>query len=279
MPWPVAIDGPAAPATANIDAAGVGPAHAGRRRFRASARIRLRRALTLAAAAGWVVMVRPAPRRPHSERGPATDIGNACRRRGRRRSAERRRRPGLGRAAPTAGSPGAHAPAALAGGTRKSATCTTAATPPTFRPTTRRASATRWPISTATALRRVASSLRRGGAVTRAWSTGARRLRWRARRPTPQRPTARRGRAGRPVGAADDHRTPEQLRQEVLERMRALRAFRIVDALKLDEATSAGCSRSCRATTSASCRSRPSATRSCASCARTRTRHVRTTRA
>ncbi len=38
--------------------------------------------------------------------------------------------------------------------------------------------------------------------------------------------------------AADDHRTPDQLRQEVLERMRALRAFRIVDALKLDEATS-----------------------------------------
>ncbi len=38
--------------------------------------------------------------------------------------------------------------------------------------------------------------------------------------------------------AADDHRSPDQLRQEVLERMRALRAFRIVDALKLDEATS-----------------------------------------
>lgn len=38
--------------------------------------------------------------------------------------------------------------------------------------------------------------------------------------------------------AAEDHRTPDQLRQEVLERMRALRAFRIVDALKLDEATS-----------------------------------------
>lgn len=38
--------------------------------------------------------------------------------------------------------------------------------------------------------------------------------------------------------AAEDHRSPDQLRQEVLERMRALRAFRIVDALKLDEATS-----------------------------------------
>jgi Spy/CpxP family protein refolding chaperone len=39
--------------------------------------------------------------------------------------------------------------------------------------------------------------------------------------------------------AADDHRTPEQLRKEVLERMRALRAWKIVEALKLDEATSA----------------------------------------
>jgi Spy/CpxP family protein refolding chaperone len=38
--------------------------------------------------------------------------------------------------------------------------------------------------------------------------------------------------------AGDDHRTPDQLRQEVLDRMRALRAFKIVDALKLDEATS-----------------------------------------
>jgi Spy/CpxP family protein refolding chaperone len=38
---------------------------------------------------------------------------------------------------------------------------------------------------------------------------------------------------------ANDHRSPEQLRQEVLERMRALRAWKIVDALKLDEATSA----------------------------------------
>jgi Spy/CpxP family protein refolding chaperone len=37
----------------------------------------------------------------------------------------------------------------------------------------------------------------------------------------------------------DGDRTPEQLRKEVMERMRALRAFRIVDELKLDEATSA----------------------------------------
>jgi len=35
-----------------------------------------------------------------------------------------------------------------------------------------------------------------------------------------------------------DQRTPEQLRREVLDRMRALRAFKIVEALKLDEATS-----------------------------------------
>jgi Spy/CpxP family protein refolding chaperone len=40
-------------------------------------------------------------------------------------------------------------------------------------------------------------------------------------------------------GAAADRRTPDQLRQEVLERMRALRAWKIVEALKLDEATSA----------------------------------------
>jgi Spy/CpxP family protein refolding chaperone len=39
--------------------------------------------------------------------------------------------------------------------------------------------------------------------------------------------------------AAPDKRTPEQLRKEVLERMRALRAWRIVDELKLDETTSA----------------------------------------
>jgi Spy/CpxP family protein refolding chaperone len=41
-----------------------------------------------------------------------------------------------------------------------------------------------------------------------------------------------------PPPAADDHRTPDQLRKEVLERMRALRAWKIVEALKLDEATS-----------------------------------------
>lgn len=40
-------------------------------------------------------------------------------------------------------------------------------------------------------------------------------------------------------GATADRRTPDQLRQEVLERMRALRAWKIVEALKLDEATSA----------------------------------------
>jgi hypothetical protein len=52
--------------------------------------------------------------------------------------------------------------------------------------------------------------------------------------------------AGRPPAATQagapipgDGRTPDQLRTEVLERMRALRAWRIVDALKLDEATSA----------------------------------------
>ena len=42
-----------------------------------------------------------------------------------------------------------------------------------------------------------------------------------------------------PPPAADDHRSPDQLRKEVLERMRALRAWKIVEALKLDEATSA----------------------------------------
>ena len=36
-----------------------------------------------------------------------------------------------------------------------------------------------------------------------------------------------------------DKRTPDQLRKEVQERMRALRAYRIVDELKLDESTSA----------------------------------------
>ncbi|HVV50303.1 MAG TPA: hypothetical protein VHO06_11630 [Polyangia bacterium] len=42
-----------------------------------------------------------------------------------------------------------------------------------------------------------------------------------------------------PPAPAADHRTPDQLRKEVLERMRALRAWKIVEALKLDEATSA----------------------------------------
>jgi len=44
-----------------------------------------------------------------------------------------------------------------------------------------------------------------------------------------------------PAAAATtpDKRSPDQLRKEVLERMRALRAWRIVDELKLDEATSA----------------------------------------
>jgi len=36
-----------------------------------------------------------------------------------------------------------------------------------------------------------------------------------------------------------DRRAPDQLRKEVLERMRALRAWKIVEELKLDEATSA----------------------------------------
>ena len=43
--------------------------------------------------------------------------------------------------------------------------------------------------------------------------------------------------AGAPAGG--DKRSPEQLRKEVLERMRALRAWRIVEELKLDEGTSA----------------------------------------
>ena len=38
---------------------------------------------------------------------------------------------------------------------------------------------------------------------------------------------------------AADRRSPDQLRKEVLERMRALRAWRIVDELKLDENASA----------------------------------------
>jgi Spy/CpxP family protein refolding chaperone len=46
------------------------------------------------------------------------------------------------------------------------------------------------------------------------------------------------GAASAPTAGADK-RTPEQLRKEVLERMRALRAWRIVEELKLDETTSA----------------------------------------
>jgi Spy/CpxP family protein refolding chaperone len=41
-----------------------------------------------------------------------------------------------------------------------------------------------------------------------------------------------------PTPPVVDQRTPDQLRKEVLDRMRALRAFKIVEALKLDEATS-----------------------------------------
>lgn len=73
--------------------------------------------------------------------------------------------------------------------------------------------------------------------MTRAWST-ALALALLGTPAYAQRPNGAGGAPARPVAAADDHRTPEQLRQEVLERMRALRAFRIVDALKLDEATS-----------------------------------------
>jgi len=39
--------------------------------------------------------------------------------------------------------------------------------------------------------------------------------------------------------SGNDKRSSDQLRKEVLERMRALRAWRIVDELKLDETTSA----------------------------------------
>jgi Spy/CpxP family protein refolding chaperone len=42
-----------------------------------------------------------------------------------------------------------------------------------------------------------------------------------------------------PSPAAADKRSPDQLRKEVVERMRALRAWRIVEELKLDESTSA----------------------------------------
>jgi Spy/CpxP family protein refolding chaperone len=49
----------------------------------------------------------------------------------------------------------------------------------------------------------------------------------------------RRAPAPAPAPGAPDKRTPDQLRTEVLERMRALRAWRIVDELKLDESASA----------------------------------------
>lgn len=44
--------------------------------------------------------------------------------------------------------------------------------------------------------------------------------------------------AGKPA-PTQDRRSADQLRKEVLERMRALRAFKIVDELKLDESASA----------------------------------------
>ena len=43
----------------------------------------------------------------------------------------------------------------------------------------------------------------------------------------------------KPPAVTAEQRSPEQLRKEVLERMRALRAWRIVDELKLDESASA----------------------------------------
>ena len=52
-------------------------------------------------------------------------------------------------------------------------------------------------------------------------------------------PTSRPPAAGAPAAGPPDTRTPEQLRKEVLERMRALRAFKIVEELKLDETASA----------------------------------------
>jgi Spy/CpxP family protein refolding chaperone len=45
--------------------------------------------------------------------------------------------------------------------------------------------------------------------------------------------------ASSPAPSAPDARSAEQLRKEVLERMRALRAFKIVEELKLDENASA----------------------------------------
>jgi Spy/CpxP family protein refolding chaperone len=45
--------------------------------------------------------------------------------------------------------------------------------------------------------------------------------------------------AGTASASAADKRSPDELRKEVVERMRALRAWRIVEELKLDETTSA----------------------------------------
>jgi Spy/CpxP family protein refolding chaperone len=53
----------------------------------------------------------------------------------------------------------------------------------------------------------------------------------------PAAPAASAASAGK--SAAPDRRSADQLRKEVLERMRALRAFKIVDELKLDETASA----------------------------------------
>jgi hypothetical protein len=54
-----------------------------------------------------------------------------------------------------------------------------------------------------------------------------------------QAPAAPSAGAVKPTAATGEQRTPEQLRKEVLERMRALRAWRIVEELKLDESASA----------------------------------------
>jgi Spy/CpxP family protein refolding chaperone len=68
------------------------------------------------------------------------------------------------------------------------------------------------------------------GLVVAGWLLGAPAVGWAQ--------TAPGLRPGSPT-AAEDRRSPDQLRKEVLERMRALRAWRIVEGLKLDEATSA----------------------------------------
>jgi Spy/CpxP family protein refolding chaperone len=53
----------------------------------------------------------------------------------------------------------------------------------------------------------------------------------------PKSPAPKSSAGGKPK--VDGSQSPEQLRKEVVERMRALRAFRIVDELKLDETASA----------------------------------------